>query len=58
MDTMKKGRWQATPKTSDASDCIAIRPRIKGLIVTIALWGLIPIALADFLIRRGGLRHD
>ena len=30
----------------------------KTLVVTLALWGLIPYRLADWLIRFGGLRHD
>lgn len=35
-----------------------IRGRIKALIVTLALWGLIPAGLATWIIQRGGLRHE
>jgi hypothetical protein len=34
------------------------RRRIKNSIIKLALWGLIPIKLADWLIQRGGLSHD
>ena len=30
----------------------------KQLIVTLALWGCLPIAAANWLIRRGGSHHD
>lgn len=35
----------------------SIRPRIKAGIVRLALWGLLPVKLAEWLIQRGGLRH-
>lgn len=35
----------------------SIRPRIKAAIVRLALWGLLPVRLAEWLIQRGGLRH-
>lgn len=35
----------------------SIRPRIKAAIVRLALWGLLPVKLAEWLIQRGGLRH-
>ena len=31
---------------------------LKSRIITAALLGIIPIRLADWLIQRGGLRHD
>ena len=34
------------------------RRRIKNSIIKLALWGLMPIKLADWLIQRGGLSHD
>jgi len=34
-----------------------IRPFIKMAIVRLALWGLLPVELAEWLIQRGGLRH-
>lgn len=36
----------------------AIRGGSKALIVRLALWGLIPAALATWLIQRGGLKDD
>lgn len=35
----------------------SIRPRIKAAIVRLALWGVLPVAVAEWLIQRGGLRH-
>jgi len=35
----------------------SIRPRIKAAIVRLALWGLLPVNLAEWLIQLGGLRH-
>lgn len=35
----------------------SIRPRIKAVIVRCALWGVLPVAVAEWLIRHGGLRH-
>ncbi len=34
-----------------------IKQRIKRLIVRMALWGLLPISLAEWLIHRGGMRN-
>lgn len=35
----------------------SIRPFIKAAIVRLALWGVLPVKLAEWLIQRGGLRH-
>jgi hypothetical protein len=35
-----------------------LRSWLKSRIVTAALWGYLPFALADWLIQRGGLSHD
>lgn len=35
----------------------SIRPRLKVAIVRLALWGVLPVAVAEWLIQRGGLRH-
>lgn len=35
----------------------SIRPRIKAAIVRLALWGVLPVKLAEWLIQRGWLRH-
>lgn len=31
-------------------------PFIKAVIVRLALWGVLPVKLAEWIIRRGGLR--
>lgn len=36
---------------------LRIRPRIKAAIVRLALWGVLPVIVAEWLIQRGGLRH-
>jgi len=62
MTINKKGRagWhQATPKTSENTrNYTGLAACIKATIITLALWGLIPIAVADWIIHRGGLRDD
>lgn len=62
MITNRKGRaggHQATPKTSkstrNSSDFLA---RIKGVVVTLVLWGWLPLELAEQINRTGGLRDD
>ncbi len=40
------------------SDSTPAASKIKRLIVWLACWGLLPIKAADWLIRRGGLRHE
>jgi hypothetical protein len=35
----------------------SIRPRAKAVIVRLALWGVLSVKVAEWLIRRGGLRH-
>lgn len=62
MTTKRKGRpgWhQATPKTSESThNSTGLAARIKAAIVTMALWGLLPVAVADWLINLGGWRND
>ena len=43
--------------TAHDSQNNTIRPRIKAAIVRLALWGLLPVKLAEWLIQHGGLRH-
>lgn len=38
-------------------DC-DIRRRIKAAIVRLALWGVLPVAVAEWLIHRGVMRHE
>lgn len=62
MTTNRKGRagwYQATPKTSKSTrNFTGFAARIKAAIVTLALWGLLPVTVADWLIYLGGLRDD
>jgi hypothetical protein len=53
-----RSRWhQATLKTSTRTDNpTGLAARIKAGIVTLALWGLLPVTVADRLIDRRGLR--
>ena len=61
MSKQTKGRSdcnQATSKTSHFNIYFTgITSRIKALIVTLALWGLIPISLANWISYLGG-HHD
>lgn len=42
----------------DSRNHSLIRTRIKAMIVSLAVWGLISPGLATWLIQRGGLRHE
>ena len=57
MTTNRKGRagWhQATLETSTHTrDFTGLVARIKGFVVTLALWGWLPVGLAEWLIHRG-----
>jgi len=61
MTTNRKGRAgcnQATLKTSKrTTNFTGLAAHIKAVIVTLALWGLLPVAVADWLINLGGLRN-
>lgn len=60
MTRNRKGRagWhQATPKTfKHTRNFTGLVARIKAAIVTLALWGLLPVSVADWLIHLGGQR--
>ena len=60
MTTNRKGRagWhQATLNTSKrTSESTRLAARNKAVIVTLALCGLLPVTVADWLVHRGGLR--
>jgi len=62
MTRNRKGRagWhQATPKTSkSAFNYTDLAVRAKAIIITLALWGLIPVAVAYWIIHRRGLSND
>jgi hypothetical protein len=59
MTRKTKGRTgcRAAQKTTHA-DHTPHHLNLKAIIVNLALWGLIPARLADWLIQRGGLRHE
>ena len=48
----RNGGDRATPKTSCRRNHISISTRIKGLIVRAALWGVLPVNLAECIIKR------
>ena len=59
----RKGRagcnQAATLKTTKRTrNFTGLAARIKAVIVALALWGLLPVAVADWLINLGGLRND
>lgn len=60
MTRNRKGRAgcnQATPKTSKHTrNFTGLVARIKAAIFTLALWGLLPVTMADWLINLGGQR--
>ncbi len=60
MTKNRKGRagwYQATPKTSKCTgNSTGLAARIKAAIVTLALWGLLPVSVTDWLIHLGGQR--
>jgi len=60
MTTNRKGRsdWhQVTLKTSKSTfNSTGLGPCVKGCIVTLALWGWLPLGLTDQLTHRGGTR--
>lgn len=52
----RSGGDRPTLKTTD-SRAYSIRTYIKAAIVRLALWGVLPVAVAEWLIQRGRLRH-
>ena len=60
MPTNTKGRNggdRATPKTSCCPNHTPIAPRIKGVIVRAACWGVLPIFLAEWVLARLKREH-
>lgn len=51
------GEPQAASKSFDNGYFTLIRCHIKAAIVQLALWGLLPVKLAEWLIQRGGMLH-
>jgi hypothetical protein len=52
----RSGGDRPTPKTTDSRNPTLIHSSIKAAIVRLAVWGLIPVSFATWLIQRGGLR--
>ena len=61
MTNKKKAAWHsaaASKKNKDFKTNYSVRAIPKIAIVRLAIWGVIPASLAQWLIQRGGLRHD
>jgi len=62
MTTKSKGRTgghQAALKTTERTCKFSgSAPRVKAVIVTLAVWGLFPIGLAERINREGGPRDE
>lgn len=56
MTAIARGRTEATPRTTYDRSPTRTASRVKALIVRLALCGLLPVGLAIWVIRRGGLR--
>lgn len=55
----RAGGHQATPNTSKCTcNSTGVGSRMKAVIVTLALWGWFPLALADRINRMGGPRDE
>ena len=56
----KAGRPEKTASRSEINLISSryFRQRIKRIIVWMAVWGVIPAWVAEWLIQRGGLTHD
>ena len=56
----KAGRPEKTASRSEINLISSryFRQRIKRIIVWMAVWGVIPAWVAEWLIQRGGLAHD
>jgi hypothetical protein len=52
-----RGDGQAVDQTTSNHKPTSLGSSLKATIVTLALRGLLPYAVASWLIRRGGLRH-
>jgi hypothetical protein len=61
MTLKRKAAGVRTPHAAETNKLRAdstMRQRIKGAIVRAAIWGALPLWLADFLIQFGGMRHE
>ncbi|MFQ5643986.1 MAG: hypothetical protein ACE5FQ_09825 [Thiogranum sp.] len=55
----RAGGHQATPKTSQYTRYFTgLASQIKAVIVTLSLWGWLPMKLADWVTRKGGQHHE
>ena len=51
----RAGWHQATLVTAYTHNVMSIAALVKAVLQTLAVWGLLPVGLADWLIRKGGL---
>ena len=55
----RAGCHQATSKTSKCACYFTVlASRMKAVIVTLALWGWLPVSIADWFINRGEAHDD
>ena len=56
----RAGRLEKTASTTEMRliNSRYLREQIKRIIVWMAVWGLIPVWIAEWLIQHGGLKHD
>jgi len=53
----RAGNYQAASRDStNEKNFTRAASRTKAVILTLAVWGLIPVPVADWIINRGGLR--
>lgn len=53
----RPGRHQEALNSSERTGgYVQLRRRFKSVLVTLAVWGAIPVPVADWIIRFGGLR--
>ena len=57
MDKKNARLAEAKPSAQRRAHIIT-RPRIHAAIVRLALWGVLPLKLADWVLHRGGPGHD
>lgn len=53
--TKGRNRWHGATFKTSRTNVSRVQSRIKAAIVWLAVWGLIPAAIAAWLIQRGGL---
>jgi hypothetical protein len=54
----QSGKARAAQQIKLQFDSNRIKSLVKTAIVRLALWGVLPTSIADWLIQRGGLRNE